>query len=241
MVGPQRSFLNFLASHDGIGLRPIEGILDAAAVDLLVEATESVGGRISHRSTPGGGQQPYELNTTWFDLLTHGVDEDTAIARHLATHAVLLALPGIAAVYVHSLFGSPNDHDGFAVTGHNRSLNRARFEDADGYFASLRTSGVVDDRGGNRGRAARILDAMAAMVDERRRRPAFHPEGACRARSLTGSDLVIERTHEGHRAGCVVNFSERRLRLPEPIGDIEVDALEPWAIHWFGDTGGADS
>ena len=32
-------FFNFLASHDGIGLRAVEGILDDAAVDAMVEAT----------------------------------------------------------------------------------------------------------------------------------------------------------------------------------------------------------
>ncbi|MDH3301018.1 MAG: alpha-amylase family glycosyl hydrolase [Acidimicrobiia bacterium] len=228
VVGPQQSFLNFLASHDGIGLRPIEGILDATAVAVLVEATEAVGGRISYRSTADGGQQPYELNTTWFDLLSHGVTEETAIGRHLATHAALLALPGIAAIYVHSLFGSSNDQEGFAATGHNRSLNRARFVDADGYFAALGSDG-----GGNTDRAARVLDGLAAMVAERRRRPAFHPEGACRARTITGSDLIIEREHAGSRGGCLINFSDRRLELTEPVGGL--GTLEPYAVHWYGE------
>ena len=66
------------------------------------------GGTTTDRLVAGGGTAPYELSVTWYELMAAGVDEDTAIARHLG-HAIMLALPGIAAIYAHSLVGSRND------------------------------------------------------------------------------------------------------------------------------------
>ncbi|MGH1502653.1 MAG: sugar phosphorylase [Acidimicrobiales bacterium] len=167
VLAPGQSFLNFLACHDGIGVRPTEGILDDAGRQVLVDACEAAGGRVSYRSVAGGGQSPYELNTTWFDLLSAGAaDDDEAIARHVASHAVMLAMPGVAAIYVHSLFGSSNDAAGFARTGANRQLNRERFDD----LAAL--EGRLADP---TSRAARVMAGLGELVAARRSSPAFHP------------------------------------------------------------------
>ncbi len=173
VLAPGRSFLNFLACHDGIGVRPTEGILDDAGRQVLAEACEAAGGRVSYRSVAGGGQSPYELNTTWFDLLSVGAaDDDEAIARHVASHAVMLAMPGVAAVYAHSLFGSSNDAEGFARTGANRQLNRARFG-PDGPGTTLDgLEALLDDP---TSREARVSAGLAELVAARRSSPAFHP------------------------------------------------------------------
>lgn len=159
------SFLNFLASHDGIGLRPAEGLLNADQLQLLAEACVAVGGRVSMRSLPDGGEAPYELNTTWFDLMRFDVesgglvDEVEALRRHLACHEIMLALPGIAAIYVHSLFGSPNDQRSYAETEHNRDLNRARFTNLNALWA------LTDDSGS---RPAQVLEGLIGLVARRR-------------------------------------------------------------------------
>ncbi len=120
------TFLNFLASHDGIGLRPVEGILGDADIELLVAATLAGGGQVNSRSV-GAATRPDELATTWRSLLAHGVDDDEALARHVATHALMLALQGVPLLYLGALAGDINDVDGFARTGHARDLNRRRF------------------------------------------------------------------------------------------------------------------
>ena len=61
------AYLNFVASHDGIGLRPIEQILSSSEIEILVEKMEKSGGKISYRSTKES-QYPYELNITLFDV-----------------------------------------------------------------------------------------------------------------------------------------------------------------------------
>lgn len=212
LVAPGRSFFNFLASHDGIGLRPAEGLLGDDAIDELVRATEATGGRVNHRTTPGGGTAPYELNVTWFDLIGEGVDTDTAIARHLATHALLLALPGVAGVYVHALVGSSNDLAGVDASGINRRINRQKFDRND-----LRSS-LVDDTTV----ASRVLAGMRALVGERRTRPAFHPEGRCTVDQPAPGVVRVQRRHDGHDGTCTINFRGTTVEADGPLGPYEV-------------------
>ena len=68
-VSAETGFFNFMASHDGIGLRPLEGILDAAAIQAMVNRTLAHGGRVSYKTNRDGSQSPYELNIVYFDAL----------------------------------------------------------------------------------------------------------------------------------------------------------------------------
>ena len=127
---PGATFLNVLATHDGIGLRPADGWLSPDQVAALADRATAAGGVVNLRSTPDG-DRPYELAVAWFSLMSAGVDDDTALARHLASHAVALALPGIPLLYLNSLFAVANDHATFERTAHGRDLNRARHGRAD--------------------------------------------------------------------------------------------------------------
>ena len=194
---PGKTFFNFLASHDGIGLRPVEGILSDGDRDFLVEACRAVGGGVNMRQMSDGSEAPYELCTTWFDAMTHGADEDTALRRHIATHAVMLAMPGIAAVYAQSLVGGANDPEGAARTGMNRTLNRRRF-DVDALEHEM-------DRAGSRDQ--RVWSALSGAIEARKRHPAFHPDAAMRVMDLPEGLVGIEReSGSGEAARCVVNF-----------------------------------
>ncbi|MDX1522687.1 MAG: alpha-amylase family glycosyl hydrolase, partial [Anaerolineae bacterium] len=53
------TFFNFIASHDGIGLRPVEGILTPEEVQTLADYTLRHGGQVSYKSNPDGSQSPY--------------------------------------------------------------------------------------------------------------------------------------------------------------------------------------
>ena len=112
-----------------------------------------------------------------------GHDEDEAVARHLAAHAVMLALPGIPALYVHSLFGTSNDHAGYAATGIPRRLNRVRFGDADALARRI-TAG---------GREARVLAGLRRLVGWRAASAAFHPDAALTVRTAGSGRLTLQR------------------------------------------------
>ena len=84
-VGPvsdTATWFNFLASHDGIGLRATEGILDDDERAALVERTRAHGGRVSWASRPDGTRAVYELNLSYLDALcTPEEARDPAVAR----------------------------------------------------------------------------------------------------------------------------------------------------------------
>ncbi len=133
LVAPsdRTSFLNFLASHDGIGVRPVEGILSAREIGALAARVVDNGGAVSYRSGPEG-QSPYELNSVYLDALAQpGDDPGREVDRFLSAHSILLALAGVPLIYFQSLFGSRNWTEGAERTGRARVVNRQRFARAD--------------------------------------------------------------------------------------------------------------
>lgn len=125
------TFFNFTASHDGIGVRPARGILSENEIDRLIALTEARGGGISYRRLEDHGRQAYELNINYFNALNDPSEiakqPERAVARFLCSQAIMLAFPGLPAIYFHSLFGSRNDRKGVERTGHLRSINREKF------------------------------------------------------------------------------------------------------------------
>ena len=161
------AYLNFSASHDGIGMRPAEGLLSPEDMELMYEITREFGGLINMRSLPGGGEKPYELNITFFDALkgtAHGEDEHQ-IARFLCSQAIVMSLEGIPAFYIHALLATPNDRDAVEKTGVNRSINRHRWNYPD-LRAKLEDPTSVH---------ARVLEEMKRLISIRSSQPGFHP------------------------------------------------------------------
>ncbi len=195
---PGTTFFNFLASHDGVGVRPAEGLLSRAQIDALAARSLAAGGQVGMRALPDGSEAPYELNCTWFDLVGHDLPEDEAVARHLATHAVMLALRGIPGIYAHSLLGSSNDQAGFAESGIKRRLNREKLDIAP-LEARLRDPGT---------RAHRVLAGLAEMLDARRHHAAFHPDAEQRVLDAPDGVFAVERVSAtGERARVTVNVT----------------------------------
>ena len=126
------AFFNFLASHDGIGVVPARDLLSKTEVDTLAARVLAFGGQFSDKANPDGSVSPYELNTTFFDALSDPNDGaeawSTKLDRFICSQAIMLALAGVPGIYIHSLFGSPNDQAGFARSGWKRDLNHQRLE-----------------------------------------------------------------------------------------------------------------
>lgn len=161
------AYLNFTASHDGIGMRPAEGILPNEERDRVIQKVRDFGGEVSMRALPDGGESPYELNITWFDAMKGtfaGVD-DHQIARFLCSQTIAMALEGIPAFYIHALLGTENDHAGVAKTGVKRAINRHRWD-----YPALRE--VLENPVSSH---AQVLRGMKDRISVRCRQPAFHP------------------------------------------------------------------
>jgi len=114
----QTTFFNFLSSHDGIGVRPTEGILTKEEQDILIEATLKHGGRVSYKDNGDGTRSPYELNINYQDALAGSEENDKLrIAKFLIAQTILLSMQGVPGIYIHSLLGSRNDYYGVETSG----------------------------------------------------------------------------------------------------------------------------
>ncbi len=217
---PRTTFFNFTASHDGIGLRPVEGILAPEELAQMIAQVEANGGRVSYRALPDGSQQPYELNITYVNATGKvGISPSQHVERFLLTQAVMLSLAGVPAIYVHSLIGTQNDHNGVERLGYNRAINRAKL-DADQLESELRDADTF---------SSQVFNAYADLVRARRGHTAFHPLGNQRAYTLNdGHVLGLERTAPdgSERVTCLFNFSDQ----PQMI---EQGELPPYESRWI--------
>jgi sucrose phosphorylase len=182
---PGCTFLNFTASHDGIGVRPLEGIVPDEELFDLVERVEKLGGRVSSRTGNDGRARPYELNITWFDAMGDPMiqDEATQIARFLCSQAIALALRGIPGIYFHSLTAGRNDYSGVQQTGHPRAINRGR-------WSEVQLNDLLSDRTSVTSRVYREYRRLLVL---RAAYPAFHPDVPQRVLDLDNGLFGIER------------------------------------------------
>lgn len=160
------AYFNFSASHDGIGLRPAEGLVPEEEMLEVIETVRGFGGLVSLYARPGGSK-PYELNVSLFDAFagTHAGRDGHQIERFLCCQAIVMGLEGIPAFYIHSLVASDNDHEGVEKLGYNRAINRRRLD-----YGELRAA--LDDPGSMR---SQVLSRLREMVRLRSAQPAFHP------------------------------------------------------------------
>ena len=151
---PGTTLLNFLASHDGIGLRPVEGLLTDADLSKFIEQVETAGGTWSGRSV-GEITKPYEINVALPSLLGQ--------ERLLTAHTLLASIRGLPAFYFPAIEGEPNDLKSMAILGENRGINRPK------KTVLNRQAALSQESRSNR-------DELVRRLNVRRQLPAFHPE-----------------------------------------------------------------
>ncbi|MDC3063297.1 alpha-amylase family glycosyl hydrolase [Alphaproteobacteria bacterium] len=161
------AYLNFIASHDGIGMRPAEGILNNIILDKLFKRVKKNGGKFSFRKVETKNKV-YEVNITLFDALKRtDFDKDGifAVERYIAAHAILLALEGVPAIYFNSLFGTSNDQNAFINTGIKRNINRFKWDFSD-LSKKLKNKNSLENV---------IYSKILKIISLRQKQIAFHP------------------------------------------------------------------
>ncbi|MBI4760488.1 MAG: sugar phosphorylase [Chloroflexi bacterium] len=214
------TFFNFLASHDGVGLNPVRGILSSADIDSLVAQTLAHGGLISYKHNADGSTSPYEMNINYFDALSNPNGNeplDLQVNRFLAAQAIMLSLLGVPGIYFHSLFGSRNWREGVEITKQNRTINRQKFTRAE-----LERE-LADPHSLRSNVFARYRQLLAARSSS----PAFHPHGkqhvldfgkrvfALRRISPDGSKQVL----------CLQNVTAEEIQIHNPLKKTARDLL----------------
>jgi sucrose phosphorylase len=202
------TFFNFLASHDGIGLNPLRGILPEEEIDAIVERVRAHGGLVSFKDMPDGTRLPYELNINYFDALNDPYAAEpvgTQVDRFITAHAILLAMRGVPAVYFHSLVGSRSWPEGAQASGHNRTINRRKLEQNE-LEDLLSTPDTLPSR---------VFHRLAHLLKIRREHPAFHPYGGQEVVSTAPGIFGLLRTSPGgaERVLCLHNISNREESL----------------------------
>ncbi|MEV1128425.1 alpha-amylase family glycosyl hydrolase [Agromyces sp. NPDC049794] len=233
-VGPRATWFNFLASHDGIGIRPTEGLLSAADRALLVERTLARGGRVTMAKGPDGSDGVYELNTNYLDALVDPDDPDpdaSAVTRGLAAHAILLSMVGVPAIYYHAFFGSGQDRAGMETSDIPRRINREVL-DADRLISDLASSS----------RRRGMLEGLRHLLTTRRTLPAFSPFADQSVDRLDERVLVIRRAAgTADEVVAAVNVSSDVVHLPALSGTDVITGtrhddglrLEPYGYAWL--------
>lgn len=161
------AFFNFIASHDGIGLRPVEGILPDDEVDLMIQTMQDFGGHISWRALDNGVNKPYEINIALFEALQGTVNgkDELGEARFICAHTIMLGVEGIPGIYLHSLLGTLNDNAKVEATGQSRSINRHQWD-----YQELEE--LLEDGVSHHGR---VFESMKQLISIRSSQKAFHP------------------------------------------------------------------
>ena len=202
------SYLNFIASHDGIGLRPLDGLVTSEEINKLVEKTKKSGGKVTYRKSREGYDKPYELNITLYDLLESSFDDTSSsfgVLRFLCAHSIMLALEGIPAIYIQSIFGSRNDLQRYKHTMRNRSINRHIWNQPELEVALLDSDSTH----------YKIFMELRRLLSIRKKQSAFHPNATQYTLHLGDSIFAFWRQSISRDQSifCISNISSNYQRV----------------------------
>lgn len=214
------TYFNFIASHDGIGLRPAEGLLSETEIASLISTMQSFGGQISWRAGENGVRKPYEVNIALFDALqgTSTGRDEFGIERFVCAHAIMLALEGIPAFYVHSLTATGNDYGRFARTEQNRSINRHQW-DYDVLKEMLTDSTTQHHK---------VYRQLKKLIQLRRQNKAFHPNATQFTLHISEQLFGFWRQSMDRRESvfCIYNISNKAQSLV--MSDLNLIVTDRW-------------
>ena len=202
------SYLNFIASHDGIGMRPTEGILNKEILNNLLKRLKKNGSKFSYRKISNKGKKVYEANITIFDALKKS-DYDPKgkyfLERYVSAHAVMISFEGIPAIYFNSLFGTSNDEAKFIITGNNRDVNRYKWN-----FKNI--SKKLNDK---RSKQSIFYQYICNLLNIRRAQKAFHPNASRLNINLGSNIFCFKRTSIDKKQTilCITNLTSKTQTL----------------------------
>ena len=238
------SYLNFIASHDGIGLRPAETFLTKDEVTRFINLMEQNGGKVSYRSNNTDTPEAYEINITLFDAMKESFNKEVSLSvdRYLCIHTIMLSLEGVPAFYIHSLLGTENDYALYKQTNHNRSLNRGKIQ-----FSELDLSNQSKSE-------SYLFLELKKLILIRKKQPAFHPNAVQFTLHLGKNLYGIWRQSLDKKQSifCISNLTDKEVKLSlldlnligfdhwrDLITEIEVDdiasemRLKPYQTMWL--------
>jgi len=204
------TFFNFTSSHDGIGVRPLEGLVPDEEFKNLIEGVKKRGGFVSHKQNPDGTNSPYELNISFFDAFS-SLEGSISLQerRYMCSQIIAISLLGVPGIYFHNLTATRNNLKGVSVTGRYRSINRKKWIYED----------LVDALSDPDTTTHRIFNRYRQIINLRKKHPAFHPTGSQKVFDI-GSDFFCLLRNDPDKTEqilvlCNVTNTPRQLKLDQ--------------------------
>ena len=212
------TFFNFTASHDGIGLRPVEHILSKDEINELVEYTIKCGGYVSYKENSDGSKSPYELNITYFSAIIgpniKNMDKNLQASKFIASQAIQLSLAGVPGIYFHSIFGTKNYQEGVKKTGMYRSINRRKCQ-------LKELEHLLNDKNSI---AHKVYTSYINLLKIRKGQKAFHPNADQIILDLDDRLFSLIRISTDHEQAILIliNVSNSSFKLSLNLDDLKI-------------------
>ncbi|MGD1986899.1 MAG: alpha-amylase family glycosyl hydrolase [Desulfobacterales bacterium] len=207
LASTDNTLFNFTASHDGIGVRPLEGILEPSEIEKLIEIVKSNDGQVSYKRNPDGTDSPYELNITYVDAIL-GDTSSTLADKFLASQSIQYALPGVPATYIHSLLGSRNWVEGVQETGRARTVNREK----------LQVEKLISELNNPESFRAQVFFPYLNLIKIRKKQSAFHPNAGFEILDTAPKVFGIKRYSQDQTIVALTNISSQSVSVSLPAG-----------------------
>lgn len=228
------AFFNFLSSHDGIGIRPVEEILDDNAKQLLIDHTINRGGRINYRTLADKSEAPYELNINYLDAITEENDDaNIKTLKFIAAHSIMLSLAGVPGIYIHSILGSESDIKGMMDSNINRRINREK----------LNIDEVEKELNDNSTLRFKVFNGLVKLLKLRAKHEVFNPHAHQEILDYGEEVFAVRRKTQQQELIYVVNVTNNLVTIPIEFGGKDIITneqicsntyqLKPYQFIWL--------
>lgn len=210
------TFLNFLDSHDGVGVMGVKNILKPEEIDFIIRRAKEHGAFISYKAV-AVGKEPYEINTTWWSALNIDHSEEPLalqVKRFVASRSIPLVLKGVPGMYLHGLIGTSNEVDAVLKTKSKRDINRQLIHEKD----------LVESVKNPESKLSLIRDHLVRILEIRARHEAFHPNGEQRIFMLSPEVFAVLRVSpdEEQHIFAMTNVTDRVVQVEIPLAHLGV-------------------
>ena len=215
-VSNRATYFNFLDSHDGIGLMAVKNILEKKDIDYMIERAKKHGGYISHKTAKDGTDVPYEINITWYSALNlkeRGESISFQVKRFIASRSIALVIQGIPGIYLHSLFGTHNDHHAVEYTHRKRAINRTVID----------VNSIIRSMNYPRSKKSQINRELGRLIEIRTKKRAFHPNGDQQVLMISPGIFSVLRTspERDQHVLTITNVTSKECHLEIPLSEID--------------------
>ncbi|KMY68156.1 sugar phosphorylase [Desulfocarbo indianensis] len=218
------AFFNILDTHDGIGLMGVKGILNPEQIGVIIDTARKNGALISYKTVETGGEEPYEINSTWWNAIIPASEGEEPgslaeqVKRYAASRSIALALKGVPGQYLHGALGSENDLAAQRRSQHNRDVNRATVD-----IGALKQEMSKPDS-----KLSLLSQLLVPLNVARVTQRAFHPRGAQKVLETPGQVFGLLRTSpEGDQhLLALTNVSEKECVFPLDSAELGLEAAQ---------------